>query len=426
MTHFGILSPAATGHLNTMIPLGKELQRRGHRVTLFGVLDTESKAIAAGLDFCVFGESDFPKGAIAESMAKFGKLEGIPALRYTMNAFKKSATVLLREGPSVIQKAGVEALLIDQTLIAAPTLAEFLQLPYITVCSALLLNSEETIPPYFMNWNYSTAWWARLRNRFGYKISNQIHKPIVKLIEEYRQTWKLSPYADINESYSKLAQISQQPAELEFPRSHLPECFHFTGPYHSSTGRISSDFPYEKLTEQPLIYASMGTLQNRLIKVFEDIATACAGLDVQLVISLGGAAKPESLPQLSGTPLVVEYAPQLELLEKATLVITHGGMNTTLECLGRAIPMVVIPVANEQPGIAARIAWTGCGEVVPLKKVNPLRLRTAIERVLREPSYKENAIRLQQAILNAGGVTKAVDIIEQAIAIGEPVKYFSV
>jgi UDP:flavonoid glycosyltransferase YjiC (YdhE family) len=94
------------------------------------------------------------------------------------------------------------------------------------------------------------------------------------------------------------------------------------------------------------------------------------GLDAQLVISLGGGNNPESLPNLPGNPLVVGYAPQLELLEKATLTITHAGMNTTLECLTNGVPMVAIPVANDQPGIAARIAWTGVGEVVPLKKVS--------------------------------------------------------
>ena len=65
--------------------------------------------------------------------------------------------------------------------------------------------------------------------------------------------------------HSGLAQISQQPAELEFPREELSPCFHFTGPYHTSTGREVPEFPYDQLTGQPLIYASLGTIQNRLI-----------------------------------------------------------------------------------------------------------------------------------------------------------------
>ncbi|MGK7940133.1 MAG: hypothetical protein AB4062_08290 [Crocosphaera sp.] len=66
------------------------------------------------------------------------------------------------------------------------------------------------------------------------------------------------------------------------------------------------DFPYEKLTGQPLIYASLGTIQNRLIQVFQQIAEACLGLDAQLVISLGGSAKTESLPPVADSPLVMD------------------------------------------------------------------------------------------------------------------------
>ncbi len=180
-------------------------------------------------------------------------------------------------------------------------------------------------------------------------------------------------------------------------------------------------FSYEKLTSQPLIYASMGTLQNRLLGVFEKIAQACEGLDAQLVISLGGSASPESLPRLPKNPLVVKYAPQLELLEKATLMITHAGMNTTMECLKNGVPMVAIPVTNDQPGVAARIAWTGVGEVVPLKQLSVPKLRTAIQKVLGEESYKQRAIALQEAIQRAGGVSRAADIIEQVVLTGKPV-----
>jgi MGT family glycosyltransferase len=180
-------------------------------------------------------------------------------------------------------------------------------------------------------------------------------------------------------------------------------------------------FPYERLDGRPLIYASMGTLQNRLLHVFEAIAGACAGLDAQLVISLGGSAAPESLPPLPGSPIVVGYAPQLDLIEKASLVITHAGLNTTMETLGQGVPMVAIPVANDQPGVAARIAHAGAGLVVPLKGLNADRLRRAVQRVLSEPGFAEHARRLQDAIRRAGGADRASELIERAIASGQPV-----
>lgn len=422
MTHFGILCPAETGHLNTMLPLGCELQSRGHKVSWIGFLDGQPKVLLAGLNFLAIAESDCPQGKMARLFADLGKLNGLTALRQTGNILKQSANWLLRDAPEVIKKAGVEALIIDQaTASPGGTLAQFLDLPYVNVCSALVLNYEDSIPPCFSTWRYNPTGWARLRNRAGYVVMSRVTQPIRQVVSEYRQQWQLPPYSKSDDLYSKLAIISQQPAQLEYPRSNLPPWFHFTGPYHSSSGRKPVDFPFDKLTGQRLIYASMGTLQNRLQYVFRYIAEACDGLDAQLVISLGDSAEPESLPNLSGNPLVVKYAPQLDLLQQASLTITHAGLNTTLESLSNGVPLVAIPVTNDQPGVAARIAWTGVGEFVPLSRLSVPKLRAAIQKVLTENSYKENAIKLQQSIQASGGVTRAADIIEQAVSTGKPV-----
>lgn len=421
MTHFGILCPAATGHLNTMLPLGRELQRRGHRVTLIGFVDAKTNAIAAELEFCPIAESEYPLGSTARSFAHLGELKGIAALRYTVGVFKQSTALILQNTPETIKQTGVEALLVDQTTRAGGSVAEFLGIPFINVCSALVLNRNDSVPPFSTSWNYNAVWWARLRNQAGNSLLRRILKPVGQVIDEYRKQWKLPLYSSANDIYSKLAIVSQQPIEFEFPRTDLPQWFHFTGPYHDSTGRQKVDFPFEKLNGKRIIYASMGTLQNRLIGIFQKIASACEGLDAQLVISLGSSATPESLPELPGNPLVVGYAPQLELLKKASLTITHAGLNTTLESLSNGVPMVAIPIANDQPGVAARIAWTGVGEFIPVSRLNVPGLRAAIEKVLTETSYKQNAVRLQQAIQTAGGVTRAADIVEQVIATGKPV-----
>ncbi len=421
MTHFGIICPTASGHLNPMTTLGYELKKRGNRVTLFGFHDAESKTLAAGLDFWAIGETDYPPGTTAKLFTELGKLSGFAALKYTVNWIGKAAEIILREAPAALKEAGVEALLVDQVSQSGGTIAEFMNIPFITVCSAMMLHREDSIPPFNTPWNYNPGWWGQLRNRAGYNLIDRVTKPIQKLVADYRREWKLPLHSNYNSSYSQLAQISQQPAELEFPRQNLPEWFHFTGPYHNPSSREPAPFPWEKLTGEPLIYASMGTLQNRLIGVFQTIAESCVGLDAQLVISLGGSAEPDSLPNLPGSPLVVKYAPQLELLQKATLTITHAGLNTTLESLSNGVPMVGIPVANDQPGVATRIAWSGVGEVVRLNRLSVPRLRNAIARVLKEKSYKNNAIRLQEAIRRAGGVSRAADIIEQAVATGKPV-----
>ena len=421
MTHFGMICPATTGHLNPMTTLGWELQQRGHQVTLCGLLDARSTALSAGLGFSAIGESDYPVGAMAQIFDRQGQLSGLKAIRYAIAWMGDIIATFLKEAPAVLKAAGVEVLLVDQISPEGGSIANFLNIPFVSVANTLISYRDLSIPPANTAWSYSPAGWAKLRNLCGHTLLDRIVQPAVDTITEYRREWQLPKYTHPNDFYSPLALISQQPIAFEFPRQHLPQHIHFTGPFSNSQSLPTVDFPYAQLTGQPLIYASLGTLQNRLQSVFQDIAQACVGLDAQLVISLGNGISGASLPKLPGTPIVVNYAPQLELLQKATLVITHAGLNTTLGSLSNGVPMVAIPISLDQPGVAARIAWTGTGEVVTLNKLSGSRLNEAVGRVLTIDTYRQNALRLQAAIHTAGGVSRAADIVERVALTGQPV-----
>jgi zeaxanthin glucosyltransferase len=268
---------------------------------------------------------------------------------------------------------------------------------------------DPAIPPIATTWTYNPAWWAQVRNRTAYSLFNWMAQPVLQVISHYRQIWNLPAYTHPNDIFSKLAIITRHIPEFEFPRQ-LPPYFHFTGSFHQSLSREPVAFPFEQLNGKLLIYASMGTIQNRFSFVFRTIAEACTYLNAQLVISLGGGLEPESFSNLPGNPVVVKYAPQLELLQKASLNITHAGLNTTLESLSYGVPMIAIPVTDDQPGVAARIAWTGTGELVTLSQLRVPKLRGTIERVLTEESYKQNATRFQQIMHQTEGVKRAANI----------------
>ena len=421
MIHFGIICPPFPGHLNPMAALGRELQRRGHRITFLQIPDVEFKVCSEGLNFWSIGQSTYRRGELGESFAELGKLSGLEALRYSVNFCQHITAMICQDAPGAIQKAGIEALLVDQLEPAGETVAEFLGIPFICVCCAQAIHRQADVPPFFTPWSYQNTWWARLRNLAAYHLLDRSSQPMQQVLNEYRKQWKLPTYHGFRVPYSRLAQISQQPAAFDFPRANLPERFHYTGPFRNASP-LSVPFPFKRLTGQPLIYASLGTLQNTKQKIFYCIAAACEGLDVQLVISHGGGMNAEAVQGLPGSPLVVEYAPQLEVLAKARLTITHGGLNTVLDSLSHGVPLVAIPITYEQPGTGARIRWTGTGEVIPLNCLSISRLRAVIQRVLTEDSYLEHAFRIKESIRESGGVMRAADIAEQAVKSGHPVK----
>lgn len=412
--HFGIISPPVLGHIHPFGALGRELILRGHRVSLLHMPDLAPIAEAQGLEFVSVGQSDHPLGSLPESLAQLGELDGLAALRFTIQAIRRTTEMICRDAPDAIRGHGITALLVDQTEPAGGAVAEHLAIPFVTICNALALNRESEVPPPFTGWPYRRNLWARARNTLGYAVSDRIMRPVTQVVGRYRNKWNLSPLQTPESSFSALGQISQMPAGFDFPRRDLPRNFYYVGPLRRPPPRVIP-FPWDRLDGRPIIYASLGTLQNAKHRIFQCFAEACLGLDFQLVITHGGGLREDSAATFPGNTLVVSYAPQLEVLARARLTLTHAGLNTVLDSLTCGVPLVAVPITFEQPAIASRVRWTGVGEFVPLASLNTQTLREAIRKVLSNPSYARKAHAIKTSIEESGGVRRAADLIEKTI-----------
>jgi len=416
MRRIGILSFPSPGHYYPITALGRRLQSRGHEVVYFQVADLEPPIRAAGLEFHPIGQADFPLGKIRDLDEQLGKLKGFAALRFTLDRFNQSAKMIFRDAPAACRDRGIDALLIDQVETSGGSVAEYLGLPFISVGLALPINIDASVPFSAYPWLHGLGPASRIRNWLGNKFFElTITSSLQRTINEQRQAWGLKPLRGINAFFSELAQVVQLPAALELSGRRVPPHFHYTGPWTDATGRAPVDFPWSRLDpNRPLVYASMGTLQNGLLQPYQIIAQACIGLDLQLVISLGGGQDPSVLADLPGDPIVVGYAPQLELIRRSTLTISHGGLNTVLESLARGVPMVVLPVTNDQPGVGSRVEWSSVGQSIPVGRLTVDRLHNAICEVLGNPIYHEQAKKFQSRIESGDGLTRAAELIESA------------
>jgi MGT family glycosyltransferase len=395
-----------------MSTLAAHLKARGHRVTFFTLADGEAFFTGAGFECVVGGRERFPIGYTRQVTEELGRLRGMAGLKYTLKELSAQLDTGFAEFPGLVRGAGVDALVLDQAEMSGSTVAEHLKLPYVHVANALMLNAEASVPPFNSAWGNDDGLLARMRNQVANAFLRRMLSPVRDKLNGQRKVWGLTLYVDVlNERFGAGPQISQEPPGFEFPRKQLPANFHFVGPLHSPAVRKETAFPWERLNGKPLIYASMGTLQNGLEWTFRAIADGCAGLGAQLVISLGGNMEPAQFADLKGDPVVVQFAPQLELLKGSAVCITHAGLNTTLESLAQGVPMVAIPVTNDQPAVAARIRWTGAGEVVPLKQLSGEKLRAAVSKVLAEPRYREHARRLQREIAGLDSLERACAVV---------------
>jgi zeaxanthin glucosyltransferase len=393
-----------------MFSLARSLQRRGHTAIFFHIPAIASTVRAQGFEFEPVG--GVGTDALAASISRLAEAQGLRSLKFAVECARKTAELLCAELPAALPKAQAEIVVADQNEPAAATVAEHLELKYVSVCPSLPLNREPDIPPPFVPWTFRPGIWGRMRNFVAYRLSDRLIAPINRTLNDYRGRWGLRPISNPDQTFSRYAQLSQMVRELDFPRRELPESFHYLGPFidaHAPT----VPFPFEQLNGKPLIYASIGTLQDPNSRHFRVISEACAGLDAQLIIATGGDTSLDGLP---GSPLVVKYAPQLELLSRASLAITHAGMNTVMQSLMCGVPMVALPITHDQPAIAARVAWAEAGLAMPMRKITAPKLREAVTRVMQTPLYRARAQTLSQSIRSAGGVERAADIVEHVIS----------
>jgi zeaxanthin glucosyltransferase len=416
----GFLSMPLTGHLHPVTALGRKMQARGHDVIFFGLPDAARIVHSAGLDFVPFGEEEYPVGTTPAMYARLATLNGEDVVRYSSQEMHpRRARITLEQLPEKLVHRGVEALVIDTVHFFAELVPMKMGIPYAHIWNVLHIDSSGATPPCIFGWDYEDTPAAKARNLEAVKRMRSVFQPIQQVARSWAEKHGLQIDWDTpNATISKLAVITQTPKEFDFPAVPQAPAFHYAGPFHDDYGRERVAFPWERLTGEPLIYASMGTLVNGLTDVFRLILKAADAIPGrQLVLSIGSNIQMDDIGPIPASAIVVPKAPQIELLKRAELCITHAGINTTLESLALGVPMVAIPVGFDQPGIAARIVYHGVGKSVPVASINKEDLSEAIEEVLGNPTYQDRAHWFERTIAQTQGLDRAADVLERAFQL---------
>jgi MGT family glycosyltransferase len=398
------------GHLNPMTALARHLRDRNHDVVFL------YSSGVAGLPFVSVPEKDHVDAARPE----VSQMQGEDALQFSVRVLLAQTESILKSLPAIVQGNGVDALLLDTVQFYVELGAMQLGLPYIHVSNGLHFDFTGHTPLCLYDWPHQTAPQALARNRQGIAKFAKILESGNAGVRAYAESFGLKiDWEDPGSTLSPLASITQTPRAFDFESSHWPSQFHHTGPFHDGRGREPVDFPWERLTGEPLIYASMGTILNGRWDVFRTIVTALAKhRDLQLVLSVGDQVDPQQIGPAPKNAVIVKRAPQLELLKQTSVCITHAGLNTVLESLAQGVPQVAIPVTYDQPAVAARIADKQTGVVTSLDNLTADHLSSLLDEVLNNCIYRDNARKLQKAIAEANGLSVAADLVEKSLGIG--------
>lgn len=414
MAHFGLLSYRGSGHLYPLLALSRRLVANGHRVTVFQDEDLEEIVHQNGLEFCPVPVTSTK--AVSKSFTdnrRQSLVSWVNETRFKLRRIDEDMRGFLNAYPTAIKDTDVDALLIGEISLAGPTVAEILRLPYfiisITIPHNLGWKATPTIDP-------RTSWRDRLQKELLEISVLHMGGPIRHRLDHYRALAGLGSVRRIGESFPELAHITQWPQCLDIPRHALPSNFYYTGPFIDFEKRPAIEFPWDRLDGRSIVYVSLGTTRKGDPALFVKIAEACEELNLQAVITLGGSRECASLPLLPGNAIVVDRAPQLDLLRLADLVITHAGSNTVLETLTQGIPMLAFPMTLDQPAVAATLARLGVAEVLSLRNCSICQIRDRLARLQNNPLYRQAAKALQVKIRAHDRLSEAVGIIEDRLA----------
>lgn len=187
----------------------------------------------------------------------------------------------------------------------------------------------------------------------------------------------------------------------------------FVGPSISERND-PNDIPFDKMKNK-IIYVSLGTIFNDSLTFFKNCIEAFKDRDVSVIMSIGKKIKKEELGEIPDNFYVYEFVPQLEVLKKTDLFITHGGMNSTSESMYFGVPEIVVPQAADQPIVAKRIEELHLGKSINKKEVTAEKIRNYSDEILKDSSYKNNMIEMSKKMREAGGEKKAVILIDELI-----------
>ncbi|MGB9229770.1 MAG: nucleotide disphospho-sugar-binding domain-containing protein [Terracidiphilus sp.] len=412
---FGVLSFTGTGHLNPLIALAQELKSRGHKVTFFERAKIAERILDAGLDFFPLSR---PQHAQSEPPPcdRPGIVREFATLRFNLRRISQDVEHYLAETPAAILEVGIDALLVNEIALTGPTVAQLLGLPYFLISTSVPHHLGWKSSSWLTGYRYSATAASWLQGLLLEVSALRVRGPLRTLLDRFRHKARFGPTRQIGREYPCIAHLTQLPECLGPERRSTAGNLYSTGPWLDGKATLDAEFPWNKLDGRPIAYVTMGTTRNAQPAILRMIAEACRDLDLQPVISLGNRFDPEQFADLPGQPLVVKFAPQLELLKIASIAITHGGPNTAFETLMEGKPTVAIPLAYDQPAIAWRLKRLKAAEVLPVMRLSIDRIQRAVIRVLSDPKYREAAERIQASMRSTQGAKRAADIIEVGLS----------
>ncbi|MFG2077353.1 macrolide family glycosyltransferase [Nonomuraea maritima] len=387
MSTIAFLNIPMHGHVNPTLPVVAELVRRGHSVVCH-----TSSAFAKGIEATGATVRLHPGGdaPLPDPPVPFTMLDGLT----------RAAVGLLPAVLADLRRVRPDLVVHGAACPWGAVAAEELGVPAAALFTTFAFNRHAPSPTR-ASWDLLASAAVRPRHAVSYvrsqwRLHRRYHASGLPLLD------LLNVREPLNVVFTSRA---FQPDAGAFDAT-----YRFVGP---SLGARPLDptFPLDRL-RSPVLYASLGTVFTAEPGLLRAFAAALAPLAGTVVIATG-QTDPAALGPLPDNVLARRFVPQPEVLARAALFVTHGGMNSVNEALYAGVPMLVIPQGADQPVVARRVVELGAGLSIRTEDAAEGPVRALAGRLLGEPGFLAAARALQVAQREAGGYLRAADELER-------------
>jgi MGT family glycosyltransferase len=377
------------GHVNPTLPVVADLVARGEDVTYCLPAEDESLIRSTGARFRPVANS-FPEARQRTGGAM--SLSELPA------AGVRGAIRTLPELLEIVEGDRPSYVVYDAYCLAGRLVAQLAGLPAIATYATYAFNEQAL---------------AVVSSRRPAGPSSGPELPgFEEAVQELVQRFNVGPFGLLDFLFHpEPLNIAFLPREFQPAGETFDDRWVFVGPSLGPRPEAEA-LPLEHLEGGPVAYVSLGTVYNERPDFFRTVLRAFEGTGWRVVIATGTWVDTGDLGPVPDNVILRAWVPQLEMLRRADVFVSHGGMNSTMEALAHAVPLVVVPQQSEQRVTAGRVAELGLGRHLDPDDVTPESLLEAVTALVSEPGVAEPGVAerlaaMQKAALAGGGHERA-------------------
>jgi MGT family glycosyltransferase len=398
----------ARGHLYPLTPILDELRRRGHQVALRTLSSQVPLMLGRGFD----ARAVDPR-VEAIHHDDWQAPNARDGLKRSVRTFVARAAHDGADLRAAITEERPDAVIVDINSWGAMAAAESWGGPWAAFCPYPLPLSSRDAPPFGPGLAPARGPLGRLRDGIARPlVSGMLERTMLPGVNATRSRMGLDPLAGADAMFRRPPALLYLTAEpFEYPRRDWPENIVMVGP-------CSWDPPSERpawLDEvtRPIVLVTTSSEFQDDARLVRTGLEALADEPVQVVATLPAADLP--LGTVPANARIERFLPHGQVLDRAAVVVTHGGMGATQKALARGVPVCAVPFGRDQFEVARRVQVAGAGTRLPAARLTPERLRRAVREAM---ARTEGARRIAEAFAAAGGPIAAADAVEDRLLAG--------